>query len=110
MRLHKVNGVVVEVPSEKMSLEGLQFIERLTNKKLPTSISKPPSDDDILLALTRPTSLVANPPRSAAPPKKVSNIDWFDFFLSAGCDIDDCTRYASAFEKDKIDSPILRKA
>jgi len=38
---------------------------------------------------------------------KGPRIDWFDFFLSAGCDIDDCTRYASAFERDKIDETLL---
>lgn len=44
---------------------------------------------------------------TAAPQKKAPSIDWFDFFLNAGCDVDDCTRYASAFERDKIDEAIL---
>ena len=42
-----------------------------------------------------------------APQKKAPPIDWFDFFLNAGCDLDDCTRYASSFERDKIDESIL---
>ena len=29
------------------------------------------------------------------------------FYLSAGCDVDDCTRYASSFEIDEIDETIL---
>ncbi|KAH9031353.1 hypothetical protein EDB85DRAFT_1836537, partial [Lactarius pseudohatsudake] len=29
------------------------------------------------------------------------------FFLNAGYDVDDCTRYASSFERDKIASSIL---
>ena len=44
---------------------------------------------------------------AAAPQKKAPPIDWFDFFLNAGCDLDDCTRYASSFERDKIDESIL---
>lgn len=35
------------------------------------------------------------------------NIDWFEFFLAASVDVDDCTRYAAAFERDKIDEAIL---
>ena len=44
---------------------------------------------------------------AAAPQKKASPIDWFEFFLNAGCDVDNCTRYASSFERDKIDESIL---
>ncbi len=35
------------------------------------------------------------------------NVDWFEFFLAAGVDMDDCTRYATIFERDKIDETIL---
>lgn len=104
LRLHKVNGVIVEVPSEKMSVEDMQYVEKLTSKR-----SRPPSkqmsDDDVPLALSR-DSTVLKPNGSRIVPK-VSKIDWFDFFLSAGCDLDDCTRYAASFERDKIDESIL---
>ncbi|KAG6854760.1 hypothetical protein C0991_001187 [Blastosporella zonata] len=103
LRLHKVNGVIVEVPSEKMSVEDMKYVERLTSKK-----SRPPptdqmSEDDIPLGLSRPEQK----PSRSAPPKAAPKIDWFDFFLSAGCDLDDCTRYAAAFEKDKLDETLL---
>ena len=32
IRLHKVNGVVIEVPSEKMSVEDMRFVERVTGR------------------------------------------------------------------------------
>lgn len=106
LRLHKVNGVIVEVPSEKMSVEDMQFVEKMTSKKTRPAPTKRISDDDIPLGLSRPVS--SSGPGSARPPaKKKSNIDWFDFFLSAGCDLDDCTRYAASFERDKIDETIL---
>lgn len=106
LRLHKVNGVIVEVPSEKMSVEDMQFVEKMTSKKTRSAPMKQISDDDIPLGLSRPGS--SSGPGSARPPaKKKSNIDWFDFFLSAGCDLDDCTRYAASFERDKIDETIL---
>ncbi|KAF8165375.1 hypothetical protein B0H34DRAFT_793770 [Crassisporium funariophilum] len=105
LRLHKVNGVIVEVPSEKMSVEDMRYVERFLDKK-----NRPPggprvSEDDIPLAISK--SAAANNRLSTAPVKKAPRIDWFDFFLSAGCDLDDCTRYAASFEKDKIDETIL---
>ncbi|KAF9462614.1 hypothetical protein BDZ94DRAFT_1260849 [Collybia nuda] len=106
LRLHKVNGVIVEVPSEKMSVEDMQFVERLTSKKSRPAPTKQVSDDDIPLGLSRPSSSSGLTSVRTAPKKK-SNIDWFDFFLSAGCDLDDCTRYAASFERDKIDETIL---
>ncbi|KAJ7507765.1 hypothetical protein B0H11DRAFT_1968579 [Mycena galericulata] len=78
LRLHKTNGVIVEVPAEKMSIEDMRYVEKATSKK---------------------QSRTAD----AAPP----TIDWFDFFLNAGCDLDDCTRYSAAFERDKMDETIL---
>lgn len=106
LRLHKVNGVIIEVPSEKMSTEDMRYVEKVTSKKSggPTP-SRKMSDDDVPLALQRKHPQ-PNPSRSTTP-KKGPTIDWFDFFLSAGCDLDDCTRYASSFERDKIDESIL---
>ncbi|KAF9569078.1 hypothetical protein CPC08DRAFT_678791 [Agrocybe pediades] len=104
LRLHKVNGVIVEVPSEKMSLEDMRYAERLLNKsRRPTNPTRVPTDDDnVPLAITHPKAAAVVPPTKKAP-----QIDWFDFFLSAGCDLDDCTRYASSFERDKIDETLL---
>lgn len=111
LRLHKVNGVVIEVPSEKMSLEDMQYVERLTMKKSSSSSGTtvspraPNDDDDQPLALKRPTEAKKREP--VPTQKKGPQIDWFEFFLSAGCDIDDCTRYAHSFERDKIDESLL---
>ncbi|KAJ7638784.1 hypothetical protein FB45DRAFT_411916 [Roridomyces roridus] len=104
LRLHKTNGVIVEVPVEKMSAEDMQHVEKFTSKKPRRTDTAPPprrkdSDDDVPLAIAKRASM--------APPKKAPTIDWFDFFLSAGCDLDDCTRYAASFERDKMDEGIL---
>lgn len=105
LRLHKTNGVIVEVPSEKMSVEDMRYVEKLLNKKSrpPTAPAPSLSEDDIPLNVQK-----ERVKSSTAPPKKKGpTIDWFDFFLSAGCDLDDCTRYSTAFERDKIDESIL---
>ncbi|KAG6873307.1 hypothetical protein C0995_000460 [Termitomyces sp. Mi166 len=104
LRLHKVNGVIVEVPSEKMSIEDMEYVKRLTSKRSRPPETRQVSEDDIPLALSRPGQSSSR----STPPKAAPKIDWFDFFLSAGCDLDDCTRYASAFEKDKLDETLIQ--
>ncbi|KAI9001408.1 hypothetical protein BD414DRAFT_474538 [Trametes punicea] len=110
LRLHKVNGVVIEVPAEKMSQEDLRYVEKITQQKTSPSPRKSDDDDNQPLAERRQSLLPAARTNTAAakpPQKKGSTIDWFEFFLNAGCDVDDCTRYASSFERDKIDESIL---
>ncbi|KAI0065728.1 hypothetical protein BV25DRAFT_1913175 [Artomyces pyxidatus] len=104
IRLHKVNGVVIEVPSEKMSVEDMAVVQKLTG-----SADRRNDDDDDSVPLAIRRKSLATPPRSGAgtPQKKSPPIDWFEFFLNAGCDVDDCTRYASSFERDKMDEAIL---
>lgn len=106
LRLHKVNGVVIEVPSEKMSLEDIRYVERLDAKsdKAPAAPRRHSDDDDQPLALKQ-KEVVRRATMSAQ--QKKPQTDWFEFFLNAGCDIDDCTRYAASFERDKIDEAIL---
>ena len=110
LRLHKVNGVVIEVPAEKMSAEDIRYVEKITASQKKRSESSPGprsvSDDDEPLA-TRRRSLRLNVKATQQPQKKKPRVDWFEFFLNAGCDVDDCTRYADAFERDKIDQAIL---
>ena len=88
-----------------MSHEDMRYVERALAKSSSARSSKGPavSDDDIPLAISKAVSSS----KPTAPQKKAPKIDWFDFFLAAGCDLDDCTRYAAAFERDKIDETIL---
>ena len=112
LRLHKVNGVIIEVPAEKMSPEDMRYVEKITasqNKRQPGSSSPGPrsgSDDDEPLE-SRRNSLRSSAKATRQPQKKKPQVDWFEFFLNAGCDVDDCTRYTSAFDRDKIDEAIL---
>ena len=101
LRLHKKNGVVIEVPSEKMSAEDMRYVEKMSGRG--SSASRKGGDEDDEPLSKRRQSLQSTP----APTKKAAPVDWFEFFLNAGCDVDDCTRYASSFERDKIDEAIL---
>lgn len=111
-----MNGVIVEVPAEKMSKEDIRYVEKLMarqqaqreqakaqgSSKDPDSV--PLSEVKEILTSSRSSSSVMPKP---TPQKKSPKIDWFDFFLQAGCDLDDCTRYANSFERDKIDETLL---
>jgi hypothetical protein len=120
IRLHKMNGVIIEVPLEKMSSEDVQLIRRHEARKARAA----EDEDNVPLGRqqrqqraerseetkgrsSRP-EFEAPPPEAMVPQKpRKPRFDWFAFFLDAGCDIDDCTRYASNFERDRIDEEIL---
>ncbi|KAL7421316.1 cytoskeletal protein binding protein [Cryptotrichosporon argae] len=119
IRLHKLNGVIIEVPMEKMSNDDAQRVRRYVARKQAEPI---PDDDDVPLGRqTVPLALPSQesrarrisrdepiPPAAMEQPKpRKPRFDWFAFFLEAGCDMDDCTRYASNFERDRIDEAIL---
>ncbi|KAG8743612.1 cytoskeletal protein binding protein [Ceratobasidium sp. 414] len=111
IKLHKTNGVIIDVPSAKMSPEDMAYVEKLISAgKRPATAQ---DDDNVPLSViaerrnSRPPS---QPPRPTSQPQsqpKKPQIDWFDFFLNAGCDMDDCTRYAASFNRDKIDEAIV---
>ncbi|PWN52249.1 hypothetical protein IE53DRAFT_10601 [Violaceomyces palustris] len=132
IRLHKLNGVVIEVAVEKMSNPDIQYLEDVTGKKLmpnedeiaskrreqerlrqaSSSDSRRDRDRDRERQRERDREQQKEKEReqrhrqnSSRGPKR--NVDWFEFFLAAGVDVDDCTRYAAAFERDKIDETIL---
>ncbi|WVN87949.1 uncharacterized protein L203_103146 [Cryptococcus depauperatus CBS 7841] len=120
VRLHKLNGVIIDVPMEKMSARDSELIRRHEAKKtrmasmdednVPLGVSSSKrsgqkstetmrrAEEPIPIEVMRASKASAN----RRPP-----FDWFEFFLSAGCDMDDCTRYASNFERDRIDEMIL---
>ncbi|QRV76374.1 actin cytoskeleton-regulatory complex protein SLA1 [Ceratobasidium sp. AG-Ba] len=115
IKLHKTNGVIIDVPSAKMSPEDMAYIEKLIDSgKRPATA---PDEDNVPLSViaerrnSRPPSQPpSQPPRPTSQPQpqpKKPQVDWFDFFLNAGCDLDDCTRYAAAFNRDKIDEAIV---
>ena len=88
----------------------MNFIEWLQSKNKNASRSKsPPAEesDDEPLAVRRQSLQPEPKARKSEPPKKGKPVDWFEFFLNAGCGIDECTRYAEAFERDKIDEALL---
>ena len=109
IRLHKLNGVTIEVPSEKMSPEDMKYIQKALGN------STADDDDEPIARIAQPSRASPVPARTSSRPSTSSrsdgptkkHVDWFEFFLNAGCDMDDCSRYSAAFERDKIDETIL---
>jgi len=113
IRLHKLNGVVIEVAVEKMSNADIQYLEDVTGRKLnPQNRSRGGGGGEDPRRAEREKERRREQEReqrrrqeAARGPKR--NVDWFEFFLAAQVDVDDCTRYAAAFERDKIDESVL---
>ncbi|ESZ94132.1 hypothetical protein SBOR_5486 [Sclerotinia borealis F-4128] len=104
INLHKMNGVKIAVPVVKMSVEDLEYVERMTGISL---------DED------KPLSDIKKQQRSQAAERESSNgaaagasvqrpeYDWFQFFLSCDVAVGLCERYAQAFKRDSMDESVL---
>lgn len=114
IRLHKVNGVIIEVPVEKMSLEDTNYLKEVTSgRKSSSSRDEERSNrrrDDVRSSRNDSSSTTARDASrsvvTVSKPKR-SDFDWFDFFLSAGCDVDHCTRYARNADNEGFDADLI---
>ena len=98
IHLHKMNGVKIAVPIPKMSVEDLEYVEKLTGVSL---------DEDKPLSDIRRQSQRAEADGKRSGAAVVSDYDWFDFFLKAGVGPHQCERYAQNFLKDSMDEGVL---
>lgn len=98
-----------------MSAEDMAWLRSMRDKHMAerNKSAAPVGDDDVPLANSRKapssrpsTASSSSLPQAAAKPKR-KEVDWFEFFLNAGCDMDDCTRYAHNFSRDKMDESVL---
>ncbi|CAN9096811.1 unnamed protein product [Alternaria alternata] len=97
IHLHKVNGVKIAVPVTKMSVEDLEYVERVTGESL---------DDDKPLSDLKRRSMQQPRAKDSGPTgisvERKPEYDWFDFFLKCGVNPQICERYARAFTKDEM--------
>ncbi|EER28598.1 SH3 domain containing protein [Coccidioides posadasii C735 delta SOWgp] len=100
IHLHKQNGVKIAVPVAKMSIEDLEYVERVTGESL--------DEDKPLSDIRRRSQIPLEKPKTVgASIKKEPDYDWFDFFLKAGVGPHLCERYAQNFSKDSMDESVL---
>ncbi|KAK4047017.1 hypothetical protein OIV83_005703 [Microbotryomycetes sp. JL201] len=117
IRLHKLNGVIIEVPIEKMSNEDTAYLKRIMggsssrdegsrsdrdkDRERRRKTSRAPSEEPASRESSSRTTQPATTSSSSAPRK--SKYDWFEFFLAAGCDPHHIDRYARNADNEGLD-------
>lgn len=106
INLHKMNGVKIAVPVVKMSVEDLEYVERMTGVDL--------DEDKPLSDIKKNQRARADKSRSSDSPVGATierpqqpEYDWFQFFLSCDVNVGLCERYSQAFAKDSMDESVL---
>ncbi|KAI1650559.1 uncharacterized protein F4817DRAFT_328117 [Daldinia loculata] len=106
INLHKLNGVKIAVPVAKMSIEDIEYVERITGASL--------DEDKPLSEVKRALPSKNSSNRESASSKVGASVepakpdyDWFQFFLSCDVAVGLCERYAQAFAKDSMDESVL---
>lgn len=134
IHLHKTNGVKIAVAATKLSLEDLEYVEKVTgtsledykdevqrqNQKRARTASKPALKEDVSPIKeqhTRSAMAAINdiPPPQPTRPKTTTQVsapsepdyDWFEFFLQCGVDVGNCQRYTLNFNREQMDENIL---
>ncbi|RYO99543.1 hypothetical protein DL764_006784 [Monosporascus ibericus] len=108
INLHKMNGVKIAVPIAKMSIEDIEYVERITNRSLDedkplSEVKRAKAAQGTSSSLRDTTSAKVGASIQPAKP----DYDWFQFFLSCEVAVGLCERYAQAFAKDSMDESVL---
>ncbi|CAO3591343.1 unnamed protein product [Absidia cylindrospora] len=122
LRLHKANGVKIDVPLERMSAEDIRWVERRTNQPVGSTKkgSQSSSAERTPEMPPRSAPTITTPAPSAGPSssnngtvqaKKTVNSswDWFDWFMMIGIPMQEALVYSSAFKGDNLDDSDLEK-
>lgn len=132
IHLHKTNGVKIAVSATKLSIEDLEYVEKVTgtslesykdevakqNAKRKAAMEKKSGiikNDESPKKSKSATALINDvPPPQPTRPKSSATTsvsepeyDWFDFFLTCGIDIGNCQRYTLSFNREQMDENIL---
>lgn len=100
IHIHKVNGIKIAVAVNRMSVEDLEYVERMANVSLEED--KPLSDIKRRSTERRSARSSPRPQNGAGFEPSQPKYDWFDFFLQCGVNPQICQRYAVVFERDQM--------
>ncbi|CAG8525283.1 6604_t:CDS:10, partial [Racocetra fulgida] len=93
VHLHKLNGIKIAVPIDRMSKKDIAYLEGVTGEKLDDR------SDNIPLAAI----VAGHKGKTTLTNKNKSEYDWFDFFLKADITHDDAFKYAKIFINENMD-------
>lgn len=122
IHLHKTNGVKIAVAANKLSIEDLEYVEKVTGTSLSQykdEVIKQNQKREAKSSSTGAKSAMAAindiPPPQPTRPKATTAIsvsepeyDWFEFFLQCGIDIGNCQRYTLNFNREQMDENVLQ--
>lgn len=135
IHLHKTNGVKIAVAATKLSIEDLEYVEKVTGTSLEDykeevarqnakrkaaqerkqqkqsgreETPPPPVAKSATAAINEiPPPQPTRPKSSSTTQVSEPDYDWFDFFLTCGVDIGNCQRYALNFSREQMDEKII---
>ncbi|CAG8721041.1 9770_t:CDS:10, partial [Cetraspora pellucida] len=93
IHLHKLNGIKIAVPIDRMSKKDIAYLEKVTGEKLDDK------SDNIPLAAI----VAGHKGKTTLTNKHKSEYDWFDFFLKADITHGDAFKYAEVFINENMD-------
>ncbi|CAG8456662.1 8276_t:CDS:10 [Gigaspora rosea] len=102
VHLHKLNGIKIAVPIDRMSKNDIVYLEKVIGGKLgklDDKSDKSDKSDNIPLAAI----VAGHKGKTTLSNKNKSEYDWFDFFLKADITHDDAFNYAKVFINEKMD-------
>ena len=107
IHIHKVNGVKIAVAANRMAVEDLEYVERMTGQSLEDEKPLSAAIDKRRSKQNREKQTTSRSQSGAAFQPPESKYDWFDFFLQCGVNPQICERYAHAFQRDQMDEENL---
>ena len=120
IHLHKVNGVKIAVAAQKLSVEDLEYVERLMGVSLDRyKVENKKDRQDKKDKKDKEEKEVADGAESAGKtrtkdqPDKESPVSeksyeyWFNFFLACGVDANMCEQYSRTFAREQMDDSVL---
>jgi hypothetical protein len=106
LRLHKANGVKIDVPLKKMSAEDIRWVERRTDQPLGSTMNNTAEKTPEMPP--RPNATTASGSAGITRAKN-SNWDWFDWLMTIGIPMQEALVYSSAFKADNLDDSDLTR-
>lgn len=94
LRLHKLNGVKIDVPVEKMCAEDVRWVDQQQRR---ISTPAPAVQESSEPILNRSNTL------QSGQKKLNKRWDWFDWFMAIGIPMQASLQYASSFKGEKLD-------
>ncbi|KAH8547776.1 hypothetical protein BGW37DRAFT_223909 [Umbelopsis sp. PMI_123] len=102
-RLHKVNGVKIDVPEDKLCVEDVEYVRDLLDKEEQQKRKEKGAHESSKSATdpSKPTITTQN--------SYNQNWDWFDWFMMVGIPMQQSLVYSSAFKAEKLDDSDIPK-